>query len=345
MVDSQQPSLKRILVIRIGRLGDTLLATPVIEVLRNCLGASVSIDFVCSPGASAFILGLDKRVNRVFAVAHRSIPWRLHPIKRELERHSRGSPYDLVINLECGSECDDFIRFVHHHEFCGRPLIDPAHQVDRHCVDTEKTIYANLLGIEATDTAETSLQLDAGLSSQAAPMNGDYVVINPGFSGLQKKTYRSHRAWPEVHWLKLIDLLWQDGGVPILVNGTSEEGRYFSSLLKVAGVHSLFGSSLLELVTALSHARCLVSVDTGTMHLATALGTPVVALFGPTNPALTGPYSSNDLNRTLVSGVDCQPCAGTSEQKKCGFNRCMAELGPTQVYATVQALLSPELRS
>ena len=110
MLDSQQPSLKRILVIRIGRLGDTLLATPVIEVLRNCLGASVSIDFVCSPGASAFILGLDKRVNRVFAVAHRSIPWRLHPIKRELKRHSRGSPYDLVINLECGSTHPELLQ-------------------------------------------------------------------------------------------------------------------------------------------------------------------------------------------------------------------------------------------
>ena len=99
MPDSRRATLKRVLVIRIGRLGDTILATPVIEVLQKSLGADIAIDFVSSPGASAYILGMEERVNRVFPIAHRSIPWRLHPEKRALERHSREHPYDLVINL------------------------------------------------------------------------------------------------------------------------------------------------------------------------------------------------------------------------------------------------------
>jgi len=338
VADSQQVGMRRVLVIRIGRLGDTILATPVIEALQSSLGTGVLIDFVCSPGASALILGLDERINRVFPVSRRRVPWRIHSAKREIEQHSRENPYDLVINLECGDECDDFIKFVHSHKYCGRPLTQSTHRIDRHCVDTEKTIYADLLGVKATDAAETSLQFKLDPPSLSVPLNQDYIVINPGFSGLQGKGYRRHRTWPESHWLRLIELLGQGDAIPVLINGTSDEEQFFSSLLQVPGAHSLFGSSLPTLAKALTHARCLVSVDTGTMHLATALGTPVVALFGPGNPVLTGPYSKHASHQVLASGVDCQPCVGTAEQKTCTFNRCMSELEPEQVFNVMSNL-------
>ena len=322
---------QRVLVVRIGRLGDTILATPVIEVLQRTFGAGLLIDFVASPGASSLILEMDKRVNRVFPITHRSIPWRLHPAKRELEKYSRDCPYDLVLNLECGLECDDFIRFVHSREFCGRPKIEPKHLPDRHCVDTEKSIYSELLGSVETAAAETSLQLQLDSKSLPVPPGADYIVINPGFSGLQKSGYRKYRAWPRVHWQKLITLLGEQTGMRILINGTSEEQQHFKSLLSSSCVDSLFGSSLPTLATALSKSRCLISVDTGTMHLAAALGTPVIALFGPGNPLLTGPYSKSGLQRILVSGVSCQPCVNTALQKQCSFNRCMTELEPERV--------------
>ena len=324
--------MQRVLVIRIGRLGDTLLATPVIEALRQACGPGVKIDFAASPGASAYILELDERVNRVFPIAHRSTPWRLHRVKRALERHSREFPYDLVINLECGHECDDFIRFARHDKFLGRPLVETQHREDRHCVDTEKSIYAEFLGRNISRNADTSLKLKLETQQLPVPVGVKYLVINPGFSGLGRAGYRSHRAWPESHWVRLVELIRKDTGWPVLVNGTAAEQAFFPGLLEAPGVHSLMGSSLPTLVQALSGAQCLVSVDTGTMHLATALATPVVALFGPTNPQLTGPYSIKDANRVLVSGVDCQPCVNTAAQRKCTLNRCMTGLSPEVVY-------------
>lgn len=344
MSDTVSPvaSVPRVLVIRIGRLGDTIMATPVIEVLRLSYGDHVLVDFAASPGASTVLLEMDKRVNRIFPIAHRGMPWRVHPAKRELEKQSKDRPYDLVINLECGTECDDFIRFVHTREFLGRPRVAPAHRPDRHCVDTEKTIYADRLGTEITEAAETSLQLKINCHPPFPP-GTDYVVINPGFSGLQKPGYRSHRRWPDTHWQKLIELLTRSLGVQVAVNGTSQEQRYLNGLLQANGVHSLFGSSLSELVAALTNARCVISVDTGTVHLATALGTPVIALFGPGNPKLTGPYSKTLPKQVLVSGVDCQPCVNTAGQKRCQFNRCMAELEPGQVFDACRRIL--ELKS
>lgn len=331
--------MQRVLVIRIGRLGDTILATPVIEALQQFYGAGVLIDFAASPGASAFILGLDQRINRVFPVSRRKTPWRLHRVKRELEQHSRQTPYDLVINLECGGECDDFIRFVHCHEFCGRPLQQARHQADRHCVDTEKSIYAGLLGARVTAEAETSLQLTIDPQALPVPPGSGFVVINPGFSGVQRSGYRTHRAWPRTHWQKLIERLSSSAGLSVLINGTADEQEYFASLLQNPGVYSLFGSSLPELASALSGCKALITVDTGTMHLATALGTRVLALFGPTNPMLTGPYTKKVPNRVLVSALDCQPCVKTPGQKRCSFNRCMSELKPEQVFEACRALL------
>jgi ADP-heptose:LPS heptosyltransferase len=331
--------MKRILVIRIGRLGDTIMATPVIGTLLHHFGNAVQIDFVTSPGAPALILDLDERVNRIYAVAHRRIPWRLHAVKCEIEKNSRERPYDLVINLECGDECDDFIKFVHCDEFCGRPEISPRHSPDRHCVDTEKSIYAERLGSEITASAETSLQLRLDLQGLPIPAGKDHVVFNPGFSGLSSPGYRSHRGWPKKHWQKLVELFTERSGLAILVNGTSEEQELFGGLLDSPGVFSLFGSSLQTLAAALSNARCLVSVDTGTTHLAAALATPVVALFGPGNPMLTGPYSKRDLHRLLFSGIDCQPCVNTRQQKKCTFNQCMSELDPETVFETCMKLV------
>jgi ADP-heptose:LPS heptosyltransferase len=331
--------MQKVLVIRIGRLGDTILATPVIEALQWACGSDVLIDFATGPGASAAILEMDHRVNRVFAIAHRSTPWRVHRAKRGLERHSREVPYDLVINLETGHECDDFVKFIHFHKFVGRPLQQAQHLPGRHCVDTEKSIYAQLLGVDATAAAETSLCLRLGSQQLPVPADSAYIVINPGFSGIQRPGYRSHRGWPQTHWLELIGLLTGPGGLSVLVNGTLDEQQYFADLMQLPGVYSLFGSSLVALASALSGARALISVDTGTMHLAMALATPVLALFGPTDPVLTGPYSKKVRHKVLRSGVDCQPCVNTPLQKKCISNRCMTALEPSRVFDACQQLI------
>ena len=224
----------RVLIIRIGRLGDTILATPVIDVLQQAFGGDVVIDFVASPGASTAILELDRRIKEVFPLDRRRLPWRLHPVKRMLRRHSRSMPYDLVINLECGTECDDFFEFVQTREFCGRPLVQPQHIPGRHCVDTEKTIYADRLGPEIAAAADPLL--DTGPDSERLPSIGgeDYIVLNP---------------------------------------------------------------------------------------------------------ELTGPYSKKAPFSVLRSGIDCQPCLLTGEQKKCTFNRCMHELAPEKVYRSVEQMM------
>ncbi len=330
---------KRVLVVRIGRLGDTILATPIIQALQQTCGAGVMIDFAVSPGACTAALDLDQRINQVFPIVHRQIPWYLNRSKRALRKHSRDWPYDLVFNLECGPQCDDFIEFVHALEFFGRPCSQPRHMPGRHCVDTEKTIYADVLGHEATAAAVPALEISPQVEIRPGGIDGDCIILSPGFSGVQRQGYRSHRRWPDHHWNKLIDLITRSGR-SIAINGSADEERCFESLLASPGVKSLFGSPLIELIAAIKRARCMISVDTGSMHLATALGIPTIALFGPTNPDLTGPYPGKVPSRVLTGDVDCQPCFQTPLQKKCSFNRCMQELSPELVFAELERLIS-----
>ena len=271
----------------------------------------------------------------MFPIARRRLHWRLSRDKLALRRHASAHPYDLVLNLECGDECNDFARFVPCRQYHGRPGIRHEHAFDRHCVDTEKRIYRELLGAGPTDAAEPRLLLAE--ATAAAPGPG-FVLLNPGFAGIAEPGYRSHRAWPREHWAELAGLITKQAGWDVRVNGTASERPFLAPLLELPGVHSLIGSSIEQLAMEIRSAACVVSVDTGTMHLAAALGTPVAALFGPTIPALTGPYSKSSPHRILVSGVDCQPCDRTPVQKSCTFNRCMAELTPRQVFAVVREL-------
>ncbi len=329
----------RVLVIRLGRLGDTVMATPVIDLVRRSLGEGTAIDFAASPGASSAILQLDRRVSEVYPITHRKLPCAIHPVKRKLRNLSAQRPYDLVINLECGDQCDDFHEFIRCREYLGRPLIHPVHGGGRHCVDTEKAIYAERLGREITGTAEPRLDIPPAPGFEPLFGGRDYVVFNPSFFEIQKKDYRANRGWPLEYWDGLIDMVLQRTGLSVTVNGTGEDRHLLEPLLAKPGVHSLLGSSLQQLADALSGARATVSVDTGTMHLSAALGIPTIALFGPTLPELTGPYSKTPRHPVLQSGISCQPCHRTDREKSCAFARCMHELEPGMVFDALCGLV------
>jgi ADP-heptose:LPS heptosyltransferase len=323
-------------------LGDSVMATTVIEPLRARFGDDVEIDFACGPGASAAVLRLDRRVRCVFPITRRRIHWRLNPSKAALRDQARARPYDLVVNLECGSECDDFSRFLDYRRFCGRPLDRPCHAPDRHNVDTEKGIYRELLGPEATDAATPEILMEE--HALPAPLEGcgKFLLVNAGFSGMGRTGYRAHRGWPSAHWQSLIGRIQTEIGWTVVVNGTESERSLLEPLLSMNGVRSFVGSGLEDLLSALRRAECVVSVDTGTMHLAAALGTPLVALFGPTWPAMTGPYPGLGRFDVLTSGVECQPCAGTRLQKQCTLNRCMREITPDFAFDAVRRLVSDQ---
>lgn len=326
----------RVLVIRVGRLGDIVMSTNIIEPIRRTFGEDVLIDWAGGTGSANVVLEKDPRIHRVFPIAHRRVPWPFHGVKRQLRKQSRQRPYDLVINLEFSPWCDDFAGFIKCREFCGRPRVKPAHQSGQHTVDAEKLLYSGVLKTDQDGVDGPSLQLAQDTELKMLPPEGPFVMINPGFSGVLGQGYHVHRGWPVKHWQSLISIITRDLGMAVVINGSPAEGEHFKSLLDQPGVYSLFGSTIPELINAVRDAKCLVSVDTGTMHLGAAMGAPTIALFGPSLPDLTGPYLSASPGKVLSSGIDCQPCYGTETRKSCPFNRCMNELLPERVAEAIR---------
>lgn len=136
------------------------------------------------------------------------------------------------------------------------------------------------------------------------------------------------KRWPPAHWGRLAALLRQSGVEAAFVIGPGEEAIAAEAVLASGFPVPVLGADLdpPALAALLALARVVVANDSGPMHLAAAVGTPVVALFGPTDPGRTAPTGAPA--RVLDRYVFCSPCF----LKECPYqHECMVEISPAQV--------------
>jgi len=147
------------------------------------------------------------------------------------------------------------------------------------------------------------------------------------------------KRWPVAHWIALVHTLKSAGYTPIALGGPDDRGIALQ-LGSEGAVTSAGEFSLQETGALLARSRVLVSGDTGVMHMATGVGTPVVALFGPTVRQFGFfPYRAPAV--VLERDLACRPCSssGTSECPL-GHHRCLAEIGPADVTQAIERLVA-----
>ncbi|HEY5080211.1 MAG TPA: glycosyltransferase family 9 protein [Opitutaceae bacterium] len=147
--------------------------------------------------------------------------------------------------------------------------------------------------------------LDCSPVSVQAPGMAGPVGIIPGSENNPSK------RWPARHWRGLIDAMPSEKFVLLGTAADSPVAAEICAGLDPARVRNLAGkTTLLEFAAALTACRVLVSNDTGGMHLANALGVPLIALFGPTNPIRTGPVFASA--HRILQPPGCPPTGGGS---------------------------------
>lgn len=208
------------------------------------------------------------------------------------------------------------------------------HDGTGHVIDKNLALLRPL-GIEAGGAREFPLpsppeaaaRVTAGLAQLGC---GDYtVVLNPGGGWTSK-------LWPAESFGALAAGLRASGLRPLVSYGPGESelaDRVVASSCGAA-VRS-FPTTLLEYVELARRARLVVAADTGPLHLACAVGTPVVALFGPTDPARNGPFSANDA--VVRRAPACAPCYSRTCVRHRGV---MEEIGVEEVQAAVARRLA-----
>jgi 3-deoxy-D-manno-octulosonic-acid transferase/heptosyltransferase-1 len=95
-------------------------------------------------------------------------------------------------------------------------------------------------------------------------------------------------------------------------------------------------TTLRDLAYLYKLSRLLITTDSGPMHIAAAMNTPTVALFGPTDPSRTGPYGKGHI--VVRKKISCSPCF----LKKCDTKRCMKEITVVKVFEAVKEIVDRE---
>ncbi len=164
---------------------------------------------------------------------------------------------------------------------------------------------------------EVAVRVDQGLAGVDCSR---LVVLNPGGGWASK-------LWPAERFGALASALRALGFVPLVSWGPGEQDLADRVVAASDGTaRRSFPTSLLDYVELVRRARIVVAADTGPLHLACAVGTPVVALFGPTDPGRNGPFDSLDL--VIRKTPACAPCYSRTCVRHAGI---MNEIGETEV--------------
>lgn len=170
-------------------------------------------------------------------------------------------------------------------------------------------------------------QTSVDVTAAAAPLIG----LSPG------ATFGTAKRWPAERYAALVRQLHEELGAQCVLFGSSEEAPLASEVAAASQVPvtTLAGkTTLAEFVELISGCDAYVTNDTGTMHVAAALGVPTIALFGPTNEHETAPLGPR---AEMIAGVaECRPC----KLRHCPIDhRCMTSISPDAVLKRVRSLL------
>ena len=157
------------------------------------------------------------------------------------------------------------------------------------------------------------------------------VVMHPGTS-----EFAAFKRWEPERYAEVAERLMDERGACVLVTWGPGEEALALRLVGATGHRATMAprlTHLQQLTSVLDQADLFVGSDTGPMHVASALGRPVVALFGPKDPVETGPYGGR--SEVVTAPVHCRPCT----KRRCADPRCMLGIAVESVHAAAVRLL------
>ncbi|MGC3996064.1 MAG: lipopolysaccharide heptosyltransferase II [Anaeromyxobacter sp.] len=324
-----------ILVIRYSALGDVVLATSVLEPLRARF-PQARIEWVTDPLYAPLLEGLPELAQ-------------VHRLVREgedtawaLAGRLRGR-FDAVIDLQNKvrsaviARAAAPLRTAFKRRSAGAALMalfgsDPP-LVRAHATQLYAEALAPL-GITAPGPMKINLPPQAvALAADALRgVSAPAVALAPGARWATKR-------WPAERFAAVADALAADGVSIVLCGGPGDRDAFaaFRAATRAPVAADLSCLPIDALAAAIARVQLLVACDSGPVHLATAVGTPVLALFGPTSVTRWGPPPPG---RALHLGLRCAPCSNHGGDF-CpeGHHRCLADLAPEAVLAAARDML------
>jgi len=343
------PQNSRVLVVILRRLGDVLLTTPVIRSLKRTF-PQASIDAVVFAGTEGVLTG-NPDLAEVITIPQR--PTALDTISLFVRLFRR---YDLALSVQSGDRPTALAVIA------GRQSAGPVERaglasrikrvfLTRHYVRDarqhrvrEILRLVEVLGIKPHDE----------LVCPPAASHGRPVVSQP-YAVVHAAPMFIYKRWSGDGWRALAAAL-RDRGFAVVVTGAVSDRAYLDEVWRDANVTRLDGDLAWPDLTALvAAARVYIGPDTAITHLAAASGAPTVAIYGPTDPRLWGPWPVGGLDRPwqaagtiqrrgnvwlVQNPLPCMPCQLEGcERRLDSHSQCLDELSAAQVLAAVDQAL------
>jgi heptosyltransferase-1 len=360
-MDSEEPQTVNILIVKLSAVGDVIHTLPSLAALRRCY-PDADITWVVEEAAADLLAGhpdLDRvivsgrkrwinelRRGRVIAPLREIILF-----IRDLRRRR----YDLVIDFhgllksavivllsggkrKLGYDSQQELSGLFYNEKIPEDM--GKHAVDRY-LDFVRHVAGKSGAACLAATPEFRIAIgekekrraEALLNEQAAGYS--LGKDRPRFVAVNPVAFWETKLWEEEKFAGLCDRLREELGIGIvLTGGESAPLERICRKMRTKAVNLGGRTTLRELACIYREAALLVTTDSGPMHLAAAVGTPVVALFGPTDPARTGPCGPG--HRIIRKGLSCSPCF----RKRCETPRCMTDISAEEVFTAVKEMLA-----
>lgn len=334
-----------ILVVRLGALGDLVHTIPAVSALRTAL-PDARIDWVVEARHRA-IVDLVEGIDRVVAIEGRTLgAWtdalrRLRQVPYDLALDFQGLMKSAVLARASGAARVAGFSIWHLREKGARPFYSETDEAGGRPGDEsppgEHVIQKNLrlLRVAGIETARVQFPIVRALSAAAQETIGTYgergyALLNPGAAWPNKR-------WPEDRFGEVAAFLRDVRGLPSLVLWGPGEEPLARAVAGLSGGAAAVAppTSVADVVELARGAALMVSGDTGPLHLAAAVGTPSVAIFGPTDPARNGPWSALDEVVTRYETCGCH------YDRRCHQPRwCLLGVSVAEVTAAIQQRLS-----
>lgn len=307
----------RILLLRLERIGDLLMALPAIADVR-ALAPQAEIDLV----VGSWNADLARAIPGVTRVEIVDAPWLARgehgtPLSAMLKaaRPWRGRRYDLAINFEPDIRSNLLLArsgaswTVGYRSGGGGPLLDLAIDYDTgsHTTVNARHLVATAFGRTPPHVPQPLLQIPEDVRHEAEnrlrERHGPIV-------GVHASGGREIKQWDPARFAAVAHRLIQERDALIVLTGAASDRPLVDrvkALLPPSRTVDVTGDvSLLALAALLQQMDLFITGDTGPMHLAGAVGTPIVAVFGPSDPARYAPTGRHD--RVVRIDLPCAPC-------------------------------------
>jgi lipopolysaccharide heptosyltransferase I len=364
---------RKILLIKLSAVGDVVHTFPVLNKLRRRYPAA-QIDWLVSSPIAEF-LKPHPAINNIleFAREEWTRPWRLTPLANSarLAARLRAAGYDLVLDLQgqlrsglCARATGAPVRIgfgkpvARRWEEMSRKLPDEARKhawqgaregswlaythyiplpsLEVHAVDRYLAV-GPMLGLD-DGAADFSFPIARAAADRIDALLHDHGIANAKLVALAPGTVWETKQWRREGFATVARHFLQKGFAVTLIGSARERALCDEVAALAPGAINLAGETTLpELAALIRRSAIAVTNDSGPMHLAVALGRPVVSIFGPTYPVWAGPYRRADV--ALRADIPCSPCY-LRQLSRCMYGHdCMREVTAEAVIERAESVL------